>query len=1053
MSKKVPLLRRIYKTTVALTLAAVFLLTGALPGLASAATLSRDSPNPVDSGPEDGAHVFFLRKSGSGAGQQQDVRLRLYYNSVNDYNASLFRIMQDGTTSSAANTTGDLDCSTGQNSLGANSGFITVTLEGQGSVSYNINKQNVCKGGGTNSQSGTSTNKLYSSYPLPRIPNSKDSDTGLYVVNVTIQYTDTAFGQADLGGIRFTARSGVAGYVGPRGGSGSVSFPIVGRIQTIGTGTKNIKIPFGTCAVGRTGAWKVGIYDSDNGPNGGFPGADVNFRVKNRTTGSYVNLKEDTPTDSNGEYPVNFSDGGTTATPKAGKDGKGNALLAEVTVNQNMPANTKYAMEIYGLYPRNTIDIKIPTDAVAGSSVCKTKQCEEVSPECPTPPTGTDTVVLGASITATVPSVETGATSTTFTGFVNVSNFPKLEDGKGSWGYNEVAKRPDVVNSDLKWVTKDIGTTGILYSGATVTSLVRCGGGAYKTDTDSDKCRDTKTLANPDGHQKYLCADNIDRNNCANASTAEGKKYAWKCKLGNGIVSDSSTGVSFDQETMCPVYEHYCDYPDGTKSAPKKYNFDTTSLSGECYEATCTAPVGHSLPTFTLISHANKGTNDCNIWRCDPNPYTNYLERKSGETDNDLRARLECQAWCMTSPGSPFRPPHRVAYGSDDYNCYVQPKFKLDCYWYRDGVLYQHDWVDAIKDDGKYCERTNFPMPVSSTIGVTMCAQLSAIGTGWGGGIAPGWGLFNWKGQPGHSNVPEPWQYKSWSITPDSAEASCTDVVGKPYVKVYGGDVKVGSGVDWGAGCALKSTARIKAFHHLGERRGSGTQFATFAPAANEGFASSQGSPDPNPIALAFANGGQYGGNWDGPLACMKINDNTSTSAWREAADLPGDPAVTAATQNVRSSGDIVIRGNITYDERDVGSVEKIPHFKVIAARNIYINGDVTRLDGTYIAGGNIYTCASNGSIAGLRPEHCRQQLVINGALVADKVFFWRSCGSLSMSTAGEQSISAGGTDAQNCSGSNHAAEVINYTANQWLEFGDRLDGGYNSIVSLPPVL
>lgn len=85
----------------------------------------------------------------------------------------------------------------------------------------------------------------------------------------------------------------------------------------------------------------------------------------------------------------------------------------------------------------------------------------------------------------------------------------------------------------------------------------------------------------------------------------------------------------------------------------------------------------------------------------------------------------------------------------------------------------------------------------------------------------------------------------------------------------------------------------------------------------------------------------------------------------------------------------IVIADNIQYDDAGYGSVADLPQVIIIADGDIdiQINPNVTRLDGIYSTGGDIYTCTgysgSNNPAQKMTSTICNQQLTVNGALIA----------------------------------------------------------------------
>ncbi len=165
---------------------------------------------------------------------------------------------------------------------------------------------------------------------------------------------------------------------------------------------------------------------------------------------------------------------------------------------------------------------------------------------------------------------------------------------------------------------------------------------------------------------------------------------------------------------------------------------------------------------------------------------------------------------------------------------------------------------------------------------------------------------------------------------------------------------------------------------------------------------------------------------------------------------------------------------------------DKAPSFTlVVTGGNIYIDPDVTRLDGVYVAkksgdkGGTIYTCGN-----GFAPKKsviwdasydntCNKQLTVNGAFVADQINLMRTYGTLKNGQFLEPNSqpstpanpygflpygcdnNSGGYTGLNVS---CAAEIFKYAP--WLYQGrpqtkpdSNGAGMFNAITSLPPVL
>lgn len=316
-----------------------------------------------------------------------------------------------------------------------------------------------------------------------------------------------------------------------------------------------------------------------------------------------------------------------------------------------------------------------------------------------------------------------------------------------------------------------------------------------------------------------------------------------------------------------------------------------------------------------------------------------------------------------------------------------------------------------------------------------------------------------------------------WTLHPPSgANTVCNGtftVTYLPYLQVYGGDVMAGSSptAAGGAGtCATNPNAGIFSWNnHTTDFSGGGAQYAVQALAAIEDFAGAQGSDAAPPTDLSFANtytpadagklnagqglfGGYYGGTGSD---CDFTSDITGAPTTTDMTISATTIAAGAQTVRYITGADVYISGNIVYASTGGWTnVADIPYFKlVVVGGNIYINNDVTQLDGLYVAepdgagGGNIYTCASalGTPVAPATAGYfntCKHQLVVNGAFVAKQVQFLRTTGSLGQAKAGDTVAS------------NHGAEVFNYTPELWLPRGAASnDSGYAAITALPPVL
>ncbi|MCL1929583.1 hypothetical protein FWF93_00295 [Candidatus Saccharibacteria bacterium] len=96
--------------------------------------------------------------------------------------------------------------------------------------------------------------------------------------------------------------------------------------------------------------------------------------------------------------------------------------------------------------------------------------------------------------------------------------------------------------------------------------------------------------------------------------------------------------------------------------------------------------------------------------------------------------------------------------------------------------------------------------------------------------------------------------------------------------------------------------------------------------------------------------------------------------------------------------GDITINGDVAIYNHSYRSIENLPNLMVMASGNIIVEPGVTRLDGVYVAQGTFFDCGDK-SILGLDGMSndfslggvCDQQLVVNGAVVANNTRFHRT--------------------------------------------------------------
>ncbi|HSX32236.1 MAG TPA: hypothetical protein VLF43_03170 [Candidatus Saccharimonadales bacterium] len=306
---------------------------------------------------------------------------------------------------------------------------------------------------------------------------------------------------------------------------------------------------------------------------------------------------------------------------------------------------------------------------------------------------------------------------------------------------------------------------------------------------------------------------------------------------------------------------------------------------------------------------------------------------------------------------------------------------------------------------------------------------------------------------------------------------ACVQVVRKPYVKVFGGDISAGNGLQTSTGTCANTAASIVGWNKRAPGyAGSGVQYAAYAAAAIRDVATASGNVAgaPAPSGLAFANtaanpaAGLFGGSF-GQLPCIpdyyagkpatamilptSVGAITASGVYQRntSLSLAGGVVQPGIRVTAYVDGDVYITSNITYG--GTWTPATVPLFRLIVRGNIYIDRNVTQLDGLYIAqpqgssGGVLYTCATGA--AALVPSNslaatCGKPLTINGAVTARSIMLLRTNGSLSQSTPTENSTST------------TMAEKFNFVPSLWIAqpVGEVNDPpAYDSITGLPPIL
>ncbi len=312
----------------------------------------------------------------------------------------------------------------------------------------------------------------------------------------------------------------------------------------------------------------------------------------------------------------------------------------------------------------------------------------------------------------------------------------------------------------------------------------------------------------------------------------------------------------------------------------------------------------------------------------------------------------------------------------------------------------------------------------------------------------------------------------------------CVTVVSKPYLSVFGGDVSAGGDVESSPGtCTTNASASIVSWNkNTAGYAGAGIQYAALATGTIKEFTTAQNSPAGGagmPGGLSFSSttqtspgGNKYGGDF-GAAKCIKnyyaqkpatttpmpsdVSSMVSGSyAAASGATLGGGNVNPGQKTTVFVDGDLYITGDITYTGS--WSYNNIPLFELVVRGNIYIDHNVTRLDGVYIAQpwadlshGYVYTCTTGAAAptltAGAFYNSCTNKLTVNGSIVSRSIQFLRTSGTLRNANVGDDKSTT------------KAAEVFNYGPGFWITqpnltstTGGETDN-YDSITSLPPVL
>ncbi|HEX9594701.1 MAG TPA: hypothetical protein VF996_01040 [Candidatus Saccharimonadales bacterium] len=266
----------------------------------------------------------------------------------------------------------------------------------------------------------------------------------------------------------------------------------------------------------------------------------------------------------------------------------------------------------------------------------------------------------------------------------------------------------------------------------------------------------------------------------------------------------------------------------------------------------------------------------------------------------------------------------------------------------------------------------------------------------------------------------------------------CLVIADGPYLQVLGHDTWAGGAFARNGSCNVTGSGNITSLT-TANLTSSGTvgaldQYAAFARGDLSGFGTAGNAGG---SSLTFANTGTPLGRFGANNRCLyDLFDNGGAGGsiddalWNNAADesnlnsigqnQEGQLRISGATtysssgspfNNFRGNATILINGNFDI-RRDIIlnnslSMGDVPFLVFVVAGDIRIQNDVNRLDGIYIALGQVDTCSTFGS-GSLSPftdltanPPCNQHLRINGSLIANDIALRRTHGGTNEASTG----------------------------------------------------
>lgn len=281
----------------------------------------------------------------------------------------------------------------------------------------------------------------------------------------------------------------------------------------------------------------------------------------------------------------------------------------------------------------------------------------------------------------------------------------------------------------------------------------------------------------------------------------------------------------------------------------------------------------------------------------------------------------------------------------------------------------------------------------------------------------------------------------------------CVLVAKRPTVHFIGGDVAVGRPFCSASGATTDGGIYTVA---NGTNNGSAVEYAAFVEGIIEfnrslglgfGTGSRTGTTESRVGQLGFANTNEPVGNF-GSGGCMTDFYREQRSSIRPIQASPGAVNLSGFSGEVQRNfngnlqitpsniqngarillvvnGNVTITGDIRYSG-NYASTGDIPSLAVIANGDITIDGNVGQLDGVYVSKDTVHTCDNRSGP--LTNRTCSQQLVVNGAIVTQKLNLRRTFGAAGNSKT-------------------RPAELFNYTTE--LFFNNVLAGPDNTIETM----